>query len=154
MYKIKLIWLIAIFFALFVVGHDAGASDVDFNSCENWIGVWNIAKEDGRTPKENGYNSLVLALSPGAFSSVFDSDAVTCAWTGTHTFTQTTLTITTDDATGPPCGQAVGKKRTADLTLSADFNTLTLDWRGKIGTLQVYRRHNKITDFDEDLQDQ
>ncbi len=156
MYKSKLIWLIAIFFALFAVSYGVGASDVDTSGCEEvWVGVWKILAEDGRTPAENGYNSLVLALTPGAFSSVFDSDAVTCAWNGTHTSTPTTLTITTDAATGPPCGQAVGKTRTAQLILSANGNTLTLDWTAEtMGTLQVYRRHIKISDFDAALRHQ
>jgi hypothetical protein len=154
MYKSKLILLIVIFFTLFVVSYGVGASDVDTFGCEKaWVGVWDIVTEDGRTPAENGYNSLVLALTPGAFSSVFDSDNVTCAWTGANTSTPTTLTITTDAATGPPCGQAVGKTRTAQLTLSANGNILTLDWTAApMGTLQVYRRHIKISDFDAELQ--
>ncbi len=153
MYKSKLIWLIAIFFTLFVVSYGVGASDMDTSSCdEAWVGVWNIVTEDGLPPAANGYNSLVLALTPGAFISAYDSNAATCTWTGTHTSTPNTLTITTDAATGPPCGQAVGKTRTAQLTLSADGNTLTLDWTAvTMGTLQVYRRHIKISDFDAAL---
>ena len=153
MYKSKQIWIIASFFVLFVGSYSVGASDVETLGCEEaWVGVWKIVTEDGRTPMENGYNSLVMALTPDAFSSVFDSDNVTCAWIGTHTSTSTTLTITTDAATGPPCGQAVGKTRTAQLTLSANGNTLTLDWTAEtMGTLQVYRRHIKISDFDAAL---
>jgi len=152
-YKTKLNWLIAISFTLFVVSYGVSASDVGTAGCEEaWVGVWNIVTEDGRTPIENGYNSVVLALTPGAFSSVFDSDAVTCAWKGSLTSTTTTITITTDAATGPPCGQAIGKTRTAQFTLSADGNTLTLDWTAAtMGTLQVYRRHIKISDFDAAL---
>ena len=156
MYKNKLIWLVAVFFAFFVVSYDVGAEDENISACdEAWVGVWKIVTEDGLPPAANGYNSIFLALTPGAFISAFDSNAATCTWTGTHTSTPTTLTITTDAATGPPCGQAVGKTRTAQLTLSANSNTLTLDWTAAtMGTLQVYRRKIKISDFDAALRHQ
>lgn len=140
MYKSKLIWLISLFFALFVVSCPGDSSDDDTPGA-TWIGVWNIVTEDGRPPVDNGYNSIILTLTAVTFISEFDSDTATCTWSGTHTSTPTTLTITTDDATGPPCDIAVGTTRTAQLTLSADGNTLTLDWTAEtMGTLQVYQR--------------
>jgi len=136
--KSKLILLIVIFFSLFVASCDPGSSN---GGGAAWIGVWNIVTEDGRPPEDNGYNSVILTLNAGTFTSEFDSDAATCTWSGTHTSTPTTLTITTNAATGPPCGLAVGTTRTAQLTLSADSNTLTLDWTAAtMGTLQVYQR--------------
>ena len=138
MYKSKLIWLVVIFFALFVVSCNGDSSN---GGGAAWIGVWNIVTEDGLPPADNGYNSIILTLNAGTFTSEFDSDAATCTWSGTHTSTPTTLTITTDAANGPPCDQAVGKTRTAQLTLSANGNTLTLDWTAAtMGTLQVYQR--------------
>lgn len=138
MHKSKSIWPIAIFFAFAVVSCGGDSSGGDG---AGWFGVWNIVTEDGRDPAANGYNSIVLTLTADAFVSEFDSDAATCTWSGTHTSTVTALTITTDTATGPPCDQAVGKTRTAQLTLSADGNTLVLDWTAEtMGTLQVYER--------------
>ena len=104
----------------------------------SWIGVWKIVTEDGRPPAANGYNSLILTLTADTFTSEYNSDVASCTWSGTHTSSPTTLTITTDTATGPPCDQAVGKTRTAQLTLG---NNLTLDWTAEtMGTLQVYQR--------------
>lgn len=106
-----------------------------------WVGVWNIVTENGLPPAENGYNSLILTLTADAFTSEYDSDAAACTWSGSHTSTPATLSLTTDAASGPPCDEAVGKTRTAQLTLSADGNTLTLDWTAEaMGTLQVYQR--------------
>ncbi|MHB0915612.1 MAG: hypothetical protein ACYC5A_08705 [Thermoleophilia bacterium] len=106
-----------------------------------WVGVWNIVTENGLPPAENGYNSLILTLTADAFTSEYDSDAAACTWSGSHTATPATLSLTTDAASGPPCDEAVGKTRTAQLTLSADGNTLTLDWTAEaMGTLQVYQR--------------
>lgn len=106
-----------------------------------WIGVWNIVTDNGSPPAANGYNSLILTLTASTYTSEYNSDAANCTWSGTHTSTPTTLTITTAAATGPPCDQALGKTRTAQLTLSADGNTLTLDWTAEtMGTLQVYQR--------------
>lgn len=120
---------------------DGATDDVPDPGGASWIGVWNIDTEDGRPPAANGYNSMILTLNAGTFTSEYDSDAATCAWSGTHTSTPTALTLTTDAATGPPCDQAIGKTRTAQLTLSADGNTLTLDWTSEtMGTLQVYQR--------------
>ena len=133
-------------------GEDAGAAgsiagdgttdDVPAPEDAAWAGVWDIVTENGLPPSANGYNSIVLTLAADTFTSVYDSDeAGTCTWSGAQTAPPTTLTMTTDAATGPPCDQALGKTRTARLTLSADGNTLTLDWTAEtMGTLQVYQR--------------
>ena len=106
-----------------------------------WIGVWDIVTENGLTPAANGYNSIILTLAGDTFTSEYDSDIATCTWSGTHTSTATTLTITTEASTGPPCDLAVGTTKTAQLSLSADGNTLTLDWTAEtMGTLQIYQR--------------
>ena len=106
-----------------------------------FIGVWNVVTEDGLQPAANGYTSLILTLTAATFTSEYVSDVASCTWSGTYTSTPTTLTITTDAATGPPCDQAVGKTKTSQLVLSADGNTLTLDWTAEtMGTLQVYQR--------------
>ena len=106
-----------------------------------WIGVWNVVTDNGSPPAANGYNSLILTLTAGTYTSEYNSDVANCTWSGTHTSTPTTLTLTVAAATGPPCDQALGKTRTAQLTLSADGNTLTLDWTAEtMGTLQVYQR--------------
>ena len=106
-----------------------------------WVGVWNIVTENEFPPSANGYNSITLTLAADTFTSEYYSDAATCTWSGTYTATPTTLTMTTDAATGPPCEQALGKTRTTRLTLSPDGSTLTLDWTAEtMGTLQVYQR--------------
>lgn len=104
-----------------------------------WVGVWKIVTEDGRSPAANGYNSLILTLTADTFTSEYNSDIASCTWSGTYTSASTTLTITTDAATGPPCNIAVGKIKTAQMTLEKD--SLTLDWTAEtMGTLQVYQR--------------
>lgn len=104
-------------------------------------GVWNLITEDGSPPSALGYNSIVLTLEDGTFSSVFDGSAGVCTWSGTYTATESELTMTAEVATGPPCDMAIGQTRTAQMNMSVDGNTLTLDWTAQpMLTLQVYER--------------
>jgi hypothetical protein len=106
-----------------------------------WVGVWTIVLEDGRTPAENAYNSVTLTLDASTFSSTYDGSGGLCTWSGTNTTTADTMTWIADASTGWPCDQAIGDTFTAQMTLSADGNSLTLDWTANAGlTLQEYER--------------
>lgn len=105
-------------------------------------GSWNLILENGHTPAENGYNALTLDLSATTFISELDGPT-SCHWEGTYTANDTEGTfvlVTTVGTGGAPCSNAVGQDRNATFELSEDFNTLTLDYRGSGGALQVYER--------------
>jgi hypothetical protein len=82
----------------------------------------------------------MLTLSEHSFSSMFDSGTSTCTWSGVLTAADAVFAIAVSAADGPPCDQALGTARSAAWRLSDNDNTLTLDWSGAGGTLQVYAR--------------
>ena len=104
-------------------------------------GVWNLILEDGRTPSENGYHSIVLSLDQTQFMDTYESDSATCSWMGNVDLTESRLSLETTSATGAPCNSAVGKTATAEYELSPDGESLILDFSAEsFGTLQVYER--------------
>ncbi len=135
-------FLTAVALSSFVLlsGCGDGSSDSSGGTGGGWTGTWTMVTEDGRTPAEWGYRSVVLTLATTSFTSRYDSGTEACTWSGTLTSTESTLTVTTSAADAFPCNQAVGTTRDAAWSLSNGNNTLTLDWSGTLGTLQVYQR--------------
>lgn len=121
----------------------ARASVKAIRSCtsvgSSFNGTWIIVTENGSTPSELGYTSLELTISGQEFSSVFTSPSVSCSWKGTVLIDDTTIYVSTDSASGPPCSQAVGNSALGVHSLEGD--TLTIDYTGSgTGTLQVFAR--------------
>lgn len=120
---------------------DITATDAEPAGGADLTGTWSLVTENGSPPAALGYNSTILTLDDETFSSEYDGSAGVCTWSGTYTSTPTSMTWTADAASGPPCDQALGQTRTAQVSLSADGDTLTLDWTATpMGTLQVYER--------------
>ncbi|NQU39104.1 MAG: hypothetical protein HQ523_04045 [Lentisphaerae bacterium] len=109
-------------------------------SAAAWVGVWGIVTENGSTPAENGYRSIVLTLTETSFTSMFDAGVAVCSWSGPLSSAGGIFTTTVADADGPPCNIALGTTRSAAWSLSNGNSTLTLNWMDAGGTLQVYAR--------------
>lgn len=105
------------------------------------LGSWNIVLENGNTPEENGYNSLVLQFFDGEFVSELEGDAIDCHWEGDFSVSESdSLSQTTTVAVGGgSCDSALNQTRSASISFSEDGDTLTLDYRPN-GALQVYER--------------
>jgi hypothetical protein len=102
-----------------------------------WVGSWELTLENGAAP--SGYSSE-LTIQASSFTSTFSSPGQSCSWTGTLSATATQITWNYNSASGPPCTTAVGTSRTSTWTLSSDGDTLTLNFTGSGGTLQVWSR--------------
>ncbi|MDH5638626.1 MAG: hypothetical protein OEZ04_09050 [Nitrospinota bacterium] len=118
-------------------GSSGGSSGSTANNGAEFVGSWNMLTERGRTPAENGYNSLILELTQTTLRSTIDSPTFNCAWSGDLSYTSSTITVAVTQGEGM-CAAAVGSTRNAAWSVSG--NLLTLDWEGANGQLQVYER--------------
>lgn len=138
--------LLALLTLVIVAGCGGGSSDsgvggakaAGVNPQYPWIGVWNGVSENALLAS----GQLVLTLTSFSQTSIFAGGF--CTWTGSVSgVTATNLTITTLSASGSPqCSQAVGQSASPAWTVSADNNTLTLDYSNALsfGTVQVWSR--------------
>ncbi len=107
------------------------------------VGTWNLILENGMSPAENGYNSLILNFSASTFSSHYDGSSFDCLWSGSYSHAQdfSSATLLTTQASGNEfCNQSLDQSQTAIVEFSNDGNQLSLDYTASSGALQVYEK--------------